>query len=314
MVNMGVNRIRMLQLIMLPQTEVNTADTREKYKMKTKFRLMPRSFGKYELFGKELSAVEYEEICVSNGTLSFEEYFECREFHLTIETLNNGKLFLEFYGLCQYFGVSWFDVIEIFHKRRRDFSSNLRHLYETFRKEATEGLWNNSNDLIKEVTLDLARYLDNDEGTNEMAKGKARAIFQMEKEIHQLLADSVEHEFKNKGIFDSELNAYFKDLMIYIRLRKMDPLNTHKILEAQLNYDFGAISKHDYNVDPKDFRFKRPVKFIFKHSKDQVDLIDAYTNQYGTSLDGLGRILMRTQYKTLVRKGELLSAYTTCAV
>jgi radical SAM superfamily enzyme YgiQ (UPF0313 family) len=313
MVNMGVNRIRMLQLIMLPQTEINTADTREKYKMKTKFRLMPRSFGRYEIFGEELSAVEYEEICVSNSTLSFEEYLECRELHLTIETLNNGKIFQEFSGLCRYFGVSWFDVIKTFHSRRRDCSSDLEYLYDTFRKEATENLWDSPDDLERAVSRDLTRYLSNDEGTNEMAKGKTRAIFQMEKDIHRHLMDSVTTEFKNKGIFDKNLKAYLQDLMIYIRVRKEAPLNTGKEMEALLNYDFNVISERGYSVDPKDFRLAQPTKFIFKHSKDQVGLIDAYTKQYGTSLDGLGRTLMRAQYKTLIRKGELLGAQTTCS-
>ena len=49
--DMGI--IRMYQLIMLPQTELNTPDTRNTYEMKTKHRLMPRSFGKYEILGKK---------------------------------------------------------------------------------------------------------------------------------------------------------------------------------------------------------------------------------------------------------------------
>jgi radical SAM superfamily enzyme YgiQ (UPF0313 family) len=94
MVEIGVNRVRMYQLIMLRQTEMNTIETRNKYGLQTKFRLMPRSFGNYELFGATFSAVEFEEICVGNHTMSFEEYLDCRELDLTIEILNNGKLFM----------------------------------------------------------------------------------------------------------------------------------------------------------------------------------------------------------------------------
>ena len=79
--------------------------------LQTRFRLMPRSFGNYELFGEKFSAVEFEEICVANNTMSFEEYLDCREMDLTVEIINNGRLFHELSGLCKQFGFSWFDII-----------------------------------------------------------------------------------------------------------------------------------------------------------------------------------------------------------
>ena len=39
-----------------------------------------------------------------------------------------------------------------------------------------------------------------------------------------------------------------------------------------------------------------------------MKLLDSYTKQYGASLDGLGRILMRAQYHALIRAAVLVES------
>ena len=97
------------QLIMLPQTKLNTPAMRQRFGMKTKHRIMPRSFGRYALAGRSFVAVESEEILIENDTLSFADYVVCREMDLTIEILHNGKVYAEVQGLCRSLGLSWFD-------------------------------------------------------------------------------------------------------------------------------------------------------------------------------------------------------------
>ena len=73
------------------------------------------------------------------------------------------------------------------------------------------------------------------------------------------------------------------------------------------NFDLAAIKDKDYSVDPRSYKLKQPREVIICHSEDQKNMIKGYTNQYGTTLDGLGRILMRVNpLKILFRqiKGE----------
>ena len=119
--DMGI--IRMYQLILLPQTELNTPDTRNAYEMKTKHRLMPRSFGKYEILGKEFCAIESEEICIENNSLSFNDYVECRELDMTVEIIHNGGIFDELKGFCKWLEVSWFDFLMMFYGKNIIFIS-----------------------------------------------------------------------------------------------------------------------------------------------------------------------------------------------
>jgi hypothetical protein len=70
-VNSGLSYIRMYQLIMLPETDMNTAQTREQFGMKTMWRIMPRCFGRYPFQGEEFNSAEIEEICIAQDSLSF---------------------------------------------------------------------------------------------------------------------------------------------------------------------------------------------------------------------------------------------------
>ncbi|MBT5303718.1 MAG: radical SAM protein, partial [Candidatus Scalindua sp.] len=98
----GINIIRMYQLILLPQTELNTPEFRSRYGIQTKFRINPRSFGNYDVLGEKLISVEAEEICVASNVLTFEDYLQCRELDLTIEIIHNSGAFEELYGLSRW--------------------------------------------------------------------------------------------------------------------------------------------------------------------------------------------------------------------
>jgi len=304
MVEIGLNRVRMYQLIMLRQTEMNSMESRDKYGLKTRFRIMPRSFGDYELWNENFTAVEFEEICVANNTMSFEEYLDCREMDLTVEVLNNGKLFSELIGLCKKFGHSWFDIILAFHDRRRDFSPNLTQFYDGFRAESVEGLWETANELEDFVKVRIKDYLSNDEGTNEMANGKARAVFKLQEEIHDLLFQITESALGELGLLDTEMERYLGELKTYSLCRKTALLDTSYSKEVLFHYDFQAMEAKRFVVYPNDYVFEHPTSYVFKHVAGQVNQISSYITQYGTSLDGLGRILMRAQYHSLVRKAD----------
>ncbi|MFQ5481365.1 MAG: B12-binding domain-containing radical SAM protein [Nitrospinaceae bacterium] len=302
MVGIGVNRVRMYQLIMLPQTEMNIKKTRDTYGMQTRFRLMPRSYGRYQAFGGKFCAVEYEEICVGNNTLPFADYLDCRELDLTVEVLNNGGLFYEVTGLCKEMDLSWFDVMYGFHERRRNFNAQLNWLYDTFRKESEKGLWDTPEELIEQVSGEMDVYLANEEGSNEMAKGKTRAVFRLLKDLHDLLFDVLEEEFRKMGQWSPDLSLYLNDLKRYSLCRKQNLLDITAVGRESFSFDIPALSAQQFLGSPVPFKLDQPETLVFQHDPGQVELIASYKKQYGETFDGLGRILMRAQYQSLIRK------------
>ena len=74
MIDAGANVVRSHQLLMLPDSDMDTRDYRKKYGMETRYRLQPKCFGNYDLYGESFPCAAIDELCVINKTLSFENY------------------------------------------------------------------------------------------------------------------------------------------------------------------------------------------------------------------------------------------------
>ena len=155
-VEMGFDNIRMYQLIMLPQTELNTPATRILYDIKSKHRIMPRSFGQYTVAGETFNSVESEEILISNSTLSFDNYIKCREMDLTVEILHNGNVFMEIQGLCKALDLPWFDFILRFFNNRHNFTDGISKMYYDFEANTSNRLW----DTVEDLAIYCSRNID----------------------------------------------------------------------------------------------------------------------------------------------------------
>ncbi len=313
-VDTGLGVIRMYQLILLPQTELNTPETRKKFGMQTKFRINPRSFGKYPMLGKDVFAIEMEEICVANSTMSSEDYFNCRELDLSVEILHNTGMFLELLGLCKWLGDSWFEVIYKFYEKRRFYFEELTNLYDRFTSDSKKRLWDTRQELEEHVESNFESYLNDPYGTNEMAFSKAIAFFYLQDKLHEILFKMMEELLDSHGKLSDLHKLYLQELMEYSKLRKKDFTNSSIEHIARFHFDFIQIKKEGFKVDPKNYFNAEGYTFRFHHSKDQKEQISSYVMQYGTTVDGLGRILMRAPIRTLFRDIEMNSRHNISAV
>ena len=290
--DMGV--IRMYQLILLPQTELNTPDTRNTYKMKTKHRLMPRSFGRYEILGKKFCAIESEEICIETNSLPFDDYVNCRELDMTVEITHNGGVFDELKGFCKWMEVSWFDFLMMFYNDRREHSEKITKLYDTFMDQTTDDIFDTRDELDEAIEQNIDKFLDSDGSSNEMANAKVFAFFELQVEIHKALFKQAKKVLQQKGHSDPDFILYLDELEEHCSLKKVNLTNDLE-LKMISNFDFDAIRKEAYDVDPRSFKLLEPQEDTICHTTEQKKMIKGYIDQYGTTLDGLGRILMRVK-------------------
>ena len=125
----GMNQVRPLTLLILEGSELATSEHRKKFKIKTRFRVTHRSFGKYNFNREEFPSVEIEEVCVENDSLTFEDYVECRRYALTVTNFYNDKVFFE---LVQFLKNMRFKVtywLKYLHDRSRRFPEKLKNIY-----------------------------------------------------------------------------------------------------------------------------------------------------------------------------------------
>lgn len=292
-VEMRFDNIRMYQLIMLPQTELNTPAVRRQYDMKTKFRIMPRSFGRYSIGDTEFVAVESEEILVSNSTLPFEDYVACREMDLTIEILHNGRIYTEVVGVCDAYGLSWFDLIMRFFERRRDFTPEITEMYDAFLRGTTERLWPTERDLTAYVEANIDEMLVDERGTNEMSSGKATAFFLLLEQINGTLFQLLRDELRENGYLDSVASRYLDELERYSLLRKRNLLKSEDEIVERFSIDLERLDDAGYVVKPTEASLGSEHSFVISHDAQQRQLIGQYSREFGDSFDGLGKMLMR---------------------
>lgn len=300
--NLGLGIVRMYQLILLPQTELNSPDTRLEYSYETRFRVNPRSFGRYEVLGDTVVAVEHEEIAVANSTLSFEDYLDCRELDLSVEILHNSGLFYELAALFRQFELPWFDLVVRVHNRIRKESGSLSRLYSDYREDNLKGLFDTQDALLGHVESIIENYLLDIDGTNEIAKAKAIAFSACVDSLHEVVFSESASLLMESGRVETDLTRYLHELSRYSQARKQAVLDTQVLLLGEFSFDFVALSDCDFDADPLLYALDSPVTLSFQHDSEQVRLINGYRGQYSAeTIDGLGRILMRANPKRLFR-------------
>ena len=81
----GANVVRAHQLLLLPDSLMYAKDYRKKYEMETRFRLQPKCFGNFSLYNETFSSAEIDEVCISNNTMTYDDYLKSRFLDLTVE-------------------------------------------------------------------------------------------------------------------------------------------------------------------------------------------------------------------------------------
>lgn len=291
-VNAGLSYLRMYQLIMLPETDLNTQATRDKFGLQTMWRIMPRCFGRYSFQGEAFNCAEIEEIVVAQDSLSFDEYIACRELDLTVEIVHNANIFRELYGLCGVAHVEWFELVLAFHAKRHTY---LPELYADFKHNTIAPLWESRDEALGFAQEHLGDYLDEKLGTNELFNGKAVAFFNLQEALH----DALYTEAAAIGGL-APFGEYLGECRRFSLARKRSLLADDIEQPAhRFSYDFRALLESDFTEDPRELR--GAFSLSFGHDAGQRDTIEQLVHQYGTTTTGLGRILLRAHVKKLFR-------------
>ena len=292
-VDANFDNIRMYQLIMLHQTELNTPASRRKYVIKSRHRIMPRSFGRYSLSGNNFVAVESEEILYEHNTLPFEDYVKARELDFTVELLHNGRVYEELQSFCGIAKLSWFDFILRFYENRRNYGDDICKMYDDFRVGLTEGLWDTREQLETSASNNIAHLIEDEKGTNEMSMGKATGFMVLFDQINSILFSEMKSWLKELNILDPETEKYLDETCRFSHLRKINLMGNEDVFIESFNFDFKALEESGFKLIAKEIKLKAPTKFKISHSSQQHEKIDGYIKEFGKIHDGLGKMLMR---------------------
>ena len=304
-VDMGLNSIRMYQLMLLAGTEMASPESRQLFEMIVKWRILPGCAGIYKILGRDYCIAEYEEIVVGNKTLSFQDYLECRLMNLLIETFINNALFEEVFGMIHALGLERFDFLVYILEHPETYPETIRSYFESYIADTKGDLFESEEEAraFSQVDENIEKYISGTSGRNELLYHKALCYLSLE-DLNQMLYSVTKKFLMEKGKMTDEIANYLENLERFSLLRKRSFKDTHLEYVETFEYDFKNIAERNFEIDPSQIQRCAPLAFRIKHNPDQISLIQNALNIYGESTSGLARLIQRNNLKLMFRDYE----------
>jgi len=305
----GVNSLRMYQLMLLSGTEMSSQESRKKYRMNPKYRVMPGCSGQYDFFDKTYNVAEFEEVVVSNSTLSYDDYIECRIMNLFIEIFINGSMFNELFRVLDYYNISRFDCILRIKERSEVFNDDIKNIVESFIFDTKKELFETYEEAKNYINRDgtIAKHISGESGNNEMLDHKVRAYLKY-REFAELLFNEIIFMLKEQEIVDEIVELFVHETKEFMILKKRDFRMSNNAENTYFSFDFSLD-----NVDTQLKSFDRGGYYysIYHTDEQQVMIANLLTVFSTKNIMGLGRLIQKTNMKLLYRKFDVISEKIT---
>lgn len=311
LIDSGFNTICMYQLMMLPGTELSMESTREKYKMVTRYRVLPRCFGYYDFLGEKIVTAEIEEICIQNSTLSYADYLDCRRMNMIVNVFYNEGVFAELIPLLQMAHVSpWQWIYRIYS---RHYNKDFDAMVAEFVRETENELWLKKDELETFINKPEAmdRYREGELGRNLAFKYKALSITSHFDCVTDVAQKSIIDILTENNASEDYL-AMAQEIVQFNHCRIKGIFDENQTMEGVFQFDIPLYSSHVTKEGLERYKLSFPVKFTFANSQEQIDSLQSYISLFGKDSLGLSRILSRVFFKKLMRipKGEEANSST----
>lgn len=305
LIKSGISNITQHQLSIIYGTEMVTKKSREKYGIVSMFRPIQRCVGVYEFDNKKFSSIEIEEVCVSNNTLSYEDYIEARKLYLSVGLFYNDRIFGEIYALLEILGLSTWEWLMMMHENIQNHPEEIQKLYKKFVKDTKDELWPNPKDLIRDVSNDIDRYIKGEAGGNIIYKYRIKVIILFFNELRKTAYDSLRKYLKEKKV---NHEGAVDDIEKFSNYQKSDLFNVNLDVTEDFEYDIirmideMATKRKVGNLDD----FKHPTRIRITHSDKQKETIKRQLSFYGHNEGGLTMLMSRFPIKKFYRKARVV--------
>ncbi len=303
LIDAGFTNVYMFQLMMLPGSELTAPKPRERHKMSTHWRVIPRCFGAYDVNGERVVTAEIEEITTSLDTLSFDDYLYCRRFNLIVTIFYNDSVFAGLLKLLQHLEISRYRWVKAIADV--SFTGALAKLIDSFLKETRRELWTTREDLAAFTRKpdNIKRYLNDELGGNLIFKYQALAMNDHLRELAEVARSTILEVLKDEKRREPKIETFVDDILTYEVLRRLGIFKAYyDPYYADLEHDVEAFLTAANEVSWCDFIFEKPRKHKFYLDQEQISMIERSLNTYGRTTVGMTRILARVHFKTLLRR------------
>jgi radical SAM superfamily enzyme YgiQ (UPF0313 family) len=276
-----MNSIDIHQLTILKGSEMETTYYRDLYKLNSKFRVYVGCVGIYPIGENKFPCAEIEEVVVSNKTLSFKEYIECRIMNLLVKIYIDHDPFSEILGIIKKSDLSVFEILLLLKNQILSNYSSLTDLINSFIEGSTKPLFDNLKE-INDFVFDfdnIKGYESGKYGQNELSTHRAKAYVENLDDLYDALKDATILYLKNKNLISRDLENYFEEAVEIAKARKFNFDNYKDAIEKEISFDFINADKLGFIIDPQNHKIKRKKVKLFYDEKQLIiikDMIERY--------------------------------------
>ena len=300
----GFNNLFLFQLMILPGSEMSTLESIKKYDMNIQYRVLPRCYGDFKVLDERIISAEIEQICVSSNTLTYQDYLSCRSLHLIISLFYNDGIFsslLKFFKSKKLSIWRWIEIIKDL-KPGKDF----KLITEKFIDATKNELWDNSEKLLDFIKKDgvVKKYIDGELGNNLLFTYKSMAITKSVNDLSELAYKASEKLLEENQLNNLENLEFIKECITYHNNSLTNIFSDFdKVTKEDFSYDITTYIQSENDKDISFFRYNKSQKLSFLLSDDQKEVIKNFIATFGSSEQGISRILSRVYVNKLFRKG-----------
>lgn len=289
--------------MLLHGSEMNTPEQRKKWDFKTKFRIVPRDFGK---LSNNKNVCEIEEIVVGSEALSFDEFLKLRLLGFVLWTTNQG---IVYDSLIKFLREQKIDVFDIFYRmamNTENSSPDIQNIFKKFIISTKNELWD-SPEQIEQLIQNEENYkklISGEIGFNVIQYYHALILTEFMTEWTDYVIKTAISLLKEKSIFTNDVKEKFEDIANYCRGVSYNPLKSNRMM---INPKF--IFKYNIpewiNADDEkleNFSLTRPTQISFEYSKEQNKIIQDDLDFNGDTLIGKTKALKAIPFQILWRK------------
>jgi radical SAM superfamily enzyme YgiQ (UPF0313 family) len=302
-VNAGFVNVYLFQLMILPGTELDTPETKDKFNMDIKYRILPRCYGHYKLKGHDILSAEVERVCIGNNTLPFKDYLEARKMHLAVTIFYNDSIFSSVKKFLQINQIELWDwIMEILHLMK---SSSLKTIMNDFEKDTKKELWDSESELkeFSENEEIIEKFISGEIGNNLLFTYKTRAITEHCTSLCEIVLESTTNLLKKHKLYNQTNKKFIEEC---VNFHKFSMMNIFKGREKTPNgyftFNIKKFINHNFNnFKINDIEFKKTRAISFVHNEDQKSILNNFEKIYGKSELGIARILSKIHTKKFYR-------------
>jgi len=290
--------------IMFNGSELGTPKEREKWNLKTKYRVIPKDFA---LLSNGRKVVETEEIVIATDKMTFEEYVELRILAFVIFVTNVAVVYDALRKFLLENNIEIFDLYYTMLKNLHKSDSILQNIIQNYKNATLDELWDDPKDIVEHYQNndEFQKLLDNKVGINVMQFHHAKIIGDHMDLWLNFTIDSAESLLSEKIQLTDEKMNQFHTIANFCRGISFDILGKNR-MEHNPKYDFDYdVSKwleNNSNLELEAFRFPKKSKIEFILSREQFRIVQDNIDMYGNTPAGKSQVIKRLPRKFLWRK------------